>query len=54
MENKTQSQLIKSILDICEAFEMTDKAISIIRKKCWYLVDETAKEYGNGMDKNTY
>jgi hypothetical protein len=45
----TQSQIIKSILELCEAFEMPESAVSIIRKKCWYLADSEPE--GNGKDE---
>ena len=50
MAQETQSQTIKSILELCEAFDMPESAVSIIRKKCWYLADSIPE--GNGKDEN--
>jgi hypothetical protein len=64
MENQieTPSQTIKSILEIIEAFGVSEKAVSIVRKKCWHLSDNDpevkvkvkvkVKGNGNGLDKN--
>lgn len=50
---ETPSQVIKSILELCEAFGMSENAVSIVRKKCWYLADSEPEGNGNGLDKNT-
>ena len=49
---ETQSQTIKGILELCEAFNMPANAVSIIRKKCWYLADSKPqeKDKDNGLD----
>jgi len=48
MENETQSQTIKSICDILEAFDLPESAVQKIRKKCWYLADNEPQGNGNG------
>ena len=45
---ETQSQTIKSICDILEAFGLPESAVQKIRKKCWYLVDNKYTGSGNG------
>lgn len=48
----TQSQTIKQVLELCEAFNMPETAVSMVRKKCWYLADSEGKGAGNGMDQS--
>ena len=47
---ETQSQIIKSVLDIVEAFGLPDTAVDKIRKKCWQIANY--KDNDNGVDKN--
>lgn len=50
---ETPSQVIKSVLELCEAFDMSENAVSIIRKKCWYLADSEPEGNGNGTEEAT-
>ena len=52
MAEETQSQTIKSILELCEVFDVPENAVAKIRKKCWNLADSepTGKGKGNGQN----
>ena len=49
---ETNSQIVKQILEICEAYNMPPEVVLLVKNKCWKL---TRNEKGteNGMDKNT-
>lgn len=46
---ETQSQTIKGILELCEAFNIPSNAVTIIKKKCWHLAD-SEPQTGKGND----
>jgi len=50
---ETQSQIIKSVLDIVEAFGLPDTAVDKIRKKCWQIANGQRQGQNNGVDKTT-
>ena len=35
---QTNSQTIKQILELCEAFNMPPEIVSLVKNKCWKLV----------------
>ena len=37
MVKQTNSQTIKQILELCEAFNMPSNIVSLIKNKCWKL-----------------
>lgn len=44
-ENKeTNSQLVKQILELCEAFGMPDEIKALVKNKCWKLTKNQEKE----------
>ena len=52
MQKETQSQTVRTILELCEAFGMPDNAITIIKKKCWHLADSDSTEgKGNSYEE---
>ena len=53
MIKQTNSQTIKQILELCEAFNMPAECVSLVKNKCWKLT-RNEKENENGMDKDTY
>ena len=52
MIKQTNSQTIKQILELCEAFNMPAEIVSLVKNKCWKLT-RNEKENENGMDQNT-
>ena len=47
---QTNSQTIKQILEICEAYNMPPNMVSLVRNKCWKLTrneSEKESEHGN-------
>lgn len=54
MIKQTNSQTIKQILELCEAFNMPAEIVALVKNKCWKLTrNEKEKESENGLDKNT-
>lgn len=49
---ETNSQLIKQILELCEAYNMPPEIVALVKSKCWKLT-KNEKENENGMDKIT-
>jgi hypothetical protein len=49
---QTNSQTIKQILELCEAYNMPAEIVQLVKNKCWKLT-RNEKENENGMDKNT-
>lgn len=49
---QTNSQTIKQILELCEAFNMPPEVVALVKNKCWKLT-RNEQENENGMDKNT-
>lgn len=41
MTKTTNSQIIKQVLELCEAYGMPPSIIDLIRRKCWNLVKNT-------------
>lgn len=44
MEVETNSQLVKQILELCEAFKMPDEVKLLVKNKCWKLTRNKEKE----------
>ena len=44
---QTNSQTIKQILELCEAFNMPPEIVALVKNKCWKLV-RNAEEADNG------
>ncbi|MBO7712659.1 MAG: hypothetical protein J6S85_03765 [Methanobrevibacter sp.] len=45
METKeTNSQLVKQILELCEAFGMPAEVVQLVKNKCWKLTRNKEKE----------
>jgi len=54
MIKQTNSQTIKQILELCEAFKMPAEIVALVKNKCWKLTrNEKEQESENGLDKNT-
>lgn len=51
---ETNSQLIKQILELCEAFGMPDEVKMLVKNKCWKLTKNKEKEdeNENGIKSN--
>ena len=49
MEIETNSQLVKQILELCEAYNMPPEIVALIKNKCWKLTrnkeNENDKKY---------
>ena len=49
MEIETNSQLIKQILELCEAYNIPPEIVALIKNKCWKLTrnkeNENDKKY---------
>lgn len=53
-EKQTQSQTVKQICDLLEAFGLPQTAVEKVKKLCWYLADsepQAGKGRGNGYDR---
>ena len=48
---QTNSQTIKQILELCEAFGMPAEVISLIKNKCWKLT-RNERENEDAIQKN--
>lgn len=55
---ETNSQLVKQILELCEAYNMPPEIIALVKNKCWKLTknekeEENAKEiYTSNFSSN--
>lgn len=45
---ETNSQLIKQILELCEAYSMPDEVKMLVKNKCWKLTKNKEGESENG------
>lgn len=46
---ETNSQLIKQVLEFCEAYNMPQEVKAIVKNKCWKLTrNEKENEYDEG------
>lgn len=46
---QTNSQTIKQILELCEAFNMPAEIVALVKNKCWKLV-RNGEESVNGKE----
>lgn len=50
---ETNSQLIKQILELCEAYNMPPEIVALVKSKCWKLTKnekEKERENENGTE----
>ena len=48
---ETNSQLIKQILELCEAYNMPPEIVALVKNKCWKLTkNEKENERENAND----
>jgi hypothetical protein len=47
---QTNSQTIKQILELCEAYNMPAEIVQLVKNKCWKLT-RNEKENENGYEK---
>ena len=47
MRRETNSQLVKQILELCEAYDMPPEIVALVKNKCWKLTkNENENERG--------
>lgn len=51
MEIETNSQLVKQILEICEAFGMPDEVKLLVKNKCWKLTRNKERENEDAIQR---
>lgn len=50
---QTNSQTIKQILELCEAYNMPAEIVQLVKNKCWKLTrNERENENGNEKQNN--
>lgn len=49
---ETNSQLIKQILELCEAYNMPAEIVALVKNKCWKLT-RNEKDNENDNEKNS-
>ena len=47
---QTNSQTIKQILELCEAYNMTEEIVQLVKNKCWKLT-RNEKENENAIQE---
>jgi len=51
MEVETNSQLVKQILEICEAYNIPPEIVALIKNKCWKLTRNKERESENAIQE---
>jgi len=44
---ETNSQLVKQILELCEAYDMPAEIVALVKNKCWKLTKNEYESEGN-------
>ncbi len=48
---ETNSQLIKQILELCEAYSMPPEIVALVKNKCWKLTKNEVENENADNDK---